>query len=291
MKQKTLKNQKNEAVETQVAGTGQKTGERPGEHRNEFEENNRREKENMEEERENMLASSQEVIDVIMKVSEAAGIAAAHMEGRTCEGESFGETVLKNADHKSMHNFLNVLSMVGAEKLEKKKRKERQKSPYEDFVQVNNKMMDCLISLADVDPQALRILLFIIQNMDGYNALVCSYAVLQERFGMSHTTVWRHVKYLKDHGYIHVTKTGSSNVYILSPELAWRSWGSNVKYCEFPANVIISSSEQDKDYKIKRKRGVVGLKNEPQKKKNKEGEEKAQETAGETSGQDNEGDT
>lgn len=153
--------------------------------------------------------------------------------------------------------------MLGRKEAKKKKRKEAQKSPYDDFTQLNNKRIDSLLNLVDENPQAMKILLFIMQNMDGYNSLICSYKVLEERFGVSHATVWRHIKYLKDHGYIYAFKTGTSNVYVLSPDLGWKSFGSNVKYCKFPTSVMISYNEQKEKEgtsKIKRKRGRVELK-------------------------------
>ena len=51
---------------------------------------------------------------------------------------------------------------------------------------------------------------------------------------------------LKENGFISVYKTGTSNVYIANPNLVWNSWGNNVKYCEFPANIILSATEQEK---------------------------------------------
>ena len=199
----------------------------------------------------------------MLGASEAAEKAVAHMDGVPADGEEIEDLFLKQTKIKSVHDFLYCMSLIGMKEAKKKKKKEDRKSPYGDFIQLNNTRMGSLIDLVDKNPQAMKVLLFIMQNMDGYNALVCSYAVLEERFGISHATVWRHIKYLKEHGYIYAQKTGSSNVYILSPELAWRSRGSNIKYCKFPANVILSYNEQEeKDSKknIKKKTGRLELK-------------------------------
>ena len=219
--------------------------------KNEFEENNREEK-RMEEERELQdIANCKEVIDALFGVREAAEKAVAHMEGVPADGEDIEDLLLKQNKLKSAHDFLNYMSLIGMKEAKKKKKKEAHKSPYNDFIQLNNNKIGSLIDLVDKNPQAMKVLLFVMQNMDGYNALVCSYAVLEERFKISHATVWRHVKYLKEHGYIYAQKTGSSNVYILSPELGWKSYGSNLKYCKFPANVILSYNEQkEKDSMI-----------------------------------------
>ena len=37
------------------------------------------------------------------------------------------------------------------------------------------------------------------------------------------------------------------NVYTINPKIIWKSWGKNIKYCEFPANIIISKAEQEAD--------------------------------------------
>ena len=231
--------------------------------KDEFEENNQKEK-RMEKERELQdIANCKEVIDALFGVREAAEKAVAHMEGVPADGEDIEDLLLKQSKLKSAHDFLNYMSLIGMKEAKKKKKKEVRKSPYDDFIQLNNNKIGSLIDLVDKNPQAMKVLLFIIQNMDGYNALVCSYAVLEERFGISHATVWRHIKYLKEHGYIYAQKTGSSNVYILSPKLAWKSWGANIKYCKFPANVILSYNEQkEKDSKrnIRKKIGRLELK-------------------------------
>ena len=62
---------------------------------------------------------------------------------------------------------------------------------------------------------------------------------------MGQATVARSIKYLKEHGFIYVYKTGTSNVYVANKDLVWNSWGSNVEYCEFPANIVLSKSEQE----------------------------------------------
>lgn len=71
---------------------------------------------------------------------------------------------------------------------------------------------------------------------------------------LGQATVARCVKYLKDHGFLYVYKTGTSNVYVANKNLVWNSWGNNVEYCEFPANIILSASEQEERVKVRDKR-------------------------------------
>ena len=70
---------------------------------------------------------------------------------------------------------------------------------------------------------------------------------MQEKFGYSRAALSEAIKLLKEHRYIDVKKSGTSNVYLINKYLYWNSWGTNYAYAEFGANVIISASEQDKD--------------------------------------------
>ncbi|WP_298493779.1 replication/maintenance protein RepL [uncultured Lactobacillus sp.] len=129
----------------------------------------------------------------------------------------------------------------------KKEKEDAKKSPFEKFYQVNQANSKYLTKLAVEQPKALAILLFVIENMDGYNALMASYKVFQEKFDISRTTASNCIKYLKEHGFLYVYKSGTSNVYVVNNTLVWKSWGKNTKYCKFPANIILSESEQEKD--------------------------------------------
>ena len=138
------------------------------------------------------------------------------------------------------------------------------KSPFSRFYQVNKDNSEYLRSCLDENPKALKLLLFIFDHMDKYNAVICSYQVFQEALGMSGRTVSRCVKYLKDNGFLYVYKSGTSNVYVANKDLVWNSWGNNVEYCEFPANIILSASEQEEHAKVRDKRiQSVQLKSDP----------------------------
>lgn len=127
---------------------------------------------------------------------------------------------------------------------EQEKIKREKQSPYTDFYQVNRENSIALRGLLKESPTALQILFFLFDHMDKYNAVVCSYKVLQEALGISSATVTRAVRQLKDKGFIYVYKTGTANVYVTNPKLVWNSWGTNLKYCEFPVNIVLSKSEQ-----------------------------------------------
>lgn len=158
-----------------------------------------------------------------------------------------GEITVKNNP-----NVLNPNEMSFEERQkqlaerEEKEQEKIHKSPFTKFYQVNKDTSISLRKITDENPKALKLLLFIFDHMDKYNAVVCSYRVLQEALAISESTIKRAIKYLKNNGFIDVYKTGTSNVYIANPNLVWNSWGNNIKYCEFPASIILSATEQEK---------------------------------------------
>lgn len=160
------------------------------------------------------------------------------------------------------HNMLNPNSITFEERqiqLETLDKKEKEvyerakKSPFKNFVQVNKDYYKAEDWLMSKSPIAYRIFKFLINGMDDYNAVICSYKVLQENFGISQDTVRRAIKILKEKKYIDVYKSGTSNVYVINKNIVWSSWGTNFKYAKFGANIILSESEQEnlKNKKIK----------------------------------------
>ena len=125
---------------------------------------------------------------------------------------------------------------------------ERKKSPFRKWVQMNYddnayKADDFLVANS---PTAYRIFKFLIANMDRYNAVIVSYKIFQQVFGYGQATVARAIKFLKDHNYIEVVRTGGANIYTINKHLYWSSYGTLYEYAEFDARVIITATEQDK---------------------------------------------
>ena len=87
--------------------------------------------------------------------------------------------------------------------------------------------------------------------MDGTNALVASQQTLAEIHGVSRRTIINWTNPLRELGFIAVLKSGGTTVYTVTDKVFWKSWGSNIKYSQFPANVILSETEQDNDWKEK----------------------------------------
>ena len=154
-------------------------------------------------------------------------------------------------------NRLNLMEKIRAEEeAEKRAERERKKSPFNNFYQINIKNNGYLVELATKNATALAILILIFEKMDGYNAVILPTKVIMEYMNISRPTATRALKYLKEHGYIYCKYAGNMPVYIANNNLVWKSWGSNAAYCEFPANVVLTSSEQEdrKDIELKAKK-------------------------------------
>lgn len=165
-----------------------------------------------------------------------------------------GVNLLSTLSVGAKKNVLNPNSMTfderqkELEELEKKEKEERErakKSPYDNFVQVNKDAYKAEDWLMSKSPIAYRIFKFLINNMDSYNAVICSYKVIHETFGISQDTIRRAIKLLKDKKYIEVYKSGTSNVYAINKQIVWNSWGTNFKHAKFGANIVLSAEEQE----------------------------------------------
>ena len=157
-------------------------------------------------------------------------------------------------------NFDEALKQLKEqEEREEEQRKRDRHSPFSNFYQFNREHSKDMIKLAGKYPKSHQILLFLLEHMDSYNAVVCSYKVLCEVLEFSDSTAKRAVKVLKDFGFIAVYKSGTANVYTVNKNLAWSSWGTNHKYAKFGANIIIADSEQeyDKDVKAEKRKEVI----------------------------------
>lgn len=158
---------------------------------------------------------------------------------------------LENYVNLSPENKAKFLELKSKNEQKEEFEKQRKNSPYIDWLQVNNsddayKAEDWLMKKSAV---AYRLLRFLVKEMDNYNAIVCSFKVLEEALGYKRTALSMAVALLKEHKYIDVKKSGTSNVYLINKEIYWKSWGKNHKYAEFGAKIIIAESEQEPENK------------------------------------------
>lgn len=134
------------------------------------------------------------------------------------------------------------------EKAEAEARKREKNSPFSRWTQFNLEHTKELIWLAIKYPKAHAILYLLVDQMDNYNAVICSSKVLEEVLGISRQTVSKNIKILKDYGFVAILKSGASNVYTINDKVYWKSWGNKKKYSKFPANVVLAMSEQEPEY-------------------------------------------
>lgn len=119
-----------------------------------------------------------------------------------------------------------------------------------NFVMMYREHMPEMRWLTNKSGKASNILNFIMEHMDYQNALMCSYQVFIDYFGISKASVQRAIQLLKDNGFVDVLKSGTSNVYIVNSEVAWCSWDNQKKYCKFSGNILVSATE-NKDYEYR----------------------------------------
>lgn len=113
-----------------------------------------------------------------------------------------------------------------------------------NFVQLYRSGITPLINIAEKNPQAVRLFLFFIKEMNGKNALIASVRVLAEVLNVSEKSIKNWVKFLKENNFIDIAKSGTSNVYFINSTIAWTSTAAGKKYSNFSAQVLISESEQ-----------------------------------------------
>lgn len=132
------------------------------------------------------------------------------------------------------------------EKRREEEEKERSKKNI-NFVMMYRDHMPELRWLMQKSGIASSILNFIMEHMDGKNALSCSYTVFMDYFNVSKDTIRRSIKLLNDNGFIDILKSGTSNVYLVNYLIAWSSWDNQKKYCKFDGNILVSKTE-NKDH-------------------------------------------
>ena len=64
--------------------------------------------------------------------------------------------------------------------------------------------------------------------------------------GLHRSTIFRCTNYLKEKKAVNIVKSGSTNIYAINVQLAWKSNANGKKYALFDAAVYVADSEQDK---------------------------------------------
>lgn len=116
----------------------------------------------------------------------------------------------------------------------------------DNFVQFYVDNMDLIIEVNRKNPTAGTILLWLVKHMGKDNSLVVSQAALCEQLGVHRNTITNAVRYLREVKALDIYKSGTSNVYAINSEIAWKSTADNKQYAYFTSKVFLAASEQSK---------------------------------------------
>jgi DNA-binding transcriptional ArsR family regulator len=117
-----------------------------------------------------------------------------------------------------------------------------------NFVQFYQDNLQLLGRMSAENPTALRILLWLIRLMDDRNAVVTSQVAISEALKLHRNTVSNAVSYLKANKAIAVLKSGTTNVYAINEQIAWKEDADFKRYAHFSAKVYLVGSEQEEDF-------------------------------------------
>jgi hypothetical protein len=135
-------------------------------------------------------------------------------------------------------------SRLRQQEIAKEKVVEEQNKKNFNFVQIEKRALRQVRELYDDNAPAGKLLFVLAEKMNRQNALVCSYDTMSKITGLSRQTLYKAVKYLKEHNWIQIIKIGTANAYIVNSRVFWQSYGDK-KMTVFNAAIIASSDEQD----------------------------------------------
>lgn len=126
---------------------------------------------------------------------------------------------------------------------EKKKMQEYEdKSPFISFAQQNIDKADMMMKVAN-NSLAMKIYILIVSKMNKKNALIASYQFFIDYFKSSYSSVKRAIQLLKSESVLQVKRSGGATIYLLNPDVVWKGKRTQMQYCEFEANVVLTRKE------------------------------------------------
>lgn len=126
-----------------------------------------------------------------------------------------------------------------------------------NFVQLSRSYLKEMRQLTRKNPLAQEILFYFVEHMGRTtNAVVCSYATLQEVTGMGRTSVAKAIRLLKDENWLDSVKVGSATAYAVNARVFWQAARNQKQYAIFEAVVIASETEQASDFNEKAKQSL-----------------------------------
>jgi len=151
----------------------------------------------------------------------------------------------------NMDEFNRIQRLLEMEKDEEQEQAEKERlEKNANFIQLYRDHLTEVRWLMSNHSFASSLLFFILEHMDNRNSLACSYAVFEDYFGKSRSTIYRAIKTLQDNGFIDVLKMGTSNVYLVNQNLAWTDKNTNKKFAKYDGKILVSKKE-NKDYEYR----------------------------------------
>lgn len=103
---------------------------------------------------------------------------------------------------------------------------------------------------------AAELFFFLIENMaEGSNSFIVSQEALSQVLNCSRMTVYRATKHLVEEKYIQILKSGVNSIYCVNADIVWTKRHDDLYHARFNASVYLTSSEQDKEQKLKIMKG------------------------------------
>jgi len=118
------------------------------------------------------------------------------------------------------------------------------------FVQLYIDKLDLIIEMTGENPTAVKIFVWLLQHMDKRNALVISQEALAEAMSLHRTTIFRCTNYLKEKKAVEIVKSGSTSIYAVNAQIAWKSDAKGKEFAMFDAAVYIAKIEQIEDTQV-----------------------------------------
>lgn len=120
-------------------------------------------------------------------------------------------------------------------------KKTSRRTENQDFIMLYRHYVQQIADLGMENSTALKVLLFLIRNMDGTNAIGVTQSLIAEMTGLARQTVSKAIKYLEANGWIQIFKLGRANIYVVNPDVVWTSYADQKQYCKFKGTLLLSS--------------------------------------------------
>lgn len=117
-------------------------------------------------------------------------------------------------------------------------------NPFFQFYKHNFKLIRWMTK---ENPRALEIFLWLVEHMDGKNAIVISQPALAQALKIHRSTIHRSITFLRKHECIAILKSGNTNIYAINADIVWQNTHENKKFALFDTKIYISWDEQDED--------------------------------------------